>query len=267
MYPGSATKKGGAVDLKEHRALVTGGALRIGAAIARALAAEGCDVAVHCNRSRAEADALAGALQRMGVRAAVVVGALDAAGQAEAVVDRAWEALGGLDLLVNNASVFHKDRLQDASEAHLRHELEVNLVAPMLCTRRFVQRRAEASDAAAPVRRGCVVNLLDRRVAGAEAGCLPYLVSKMALADFTRVAALELAPHVRVNGVAPGAVLPPPGKGEDYLRDAAGFVPLAVRTRPEDVAAAVVYLARAESVTGQVLYVDGGQHLCRASAT
>lgn len=256
------------MELNCRCALVTGGAVRIGAAICRALAAEGCNVGVHYDRSRAEAESLAAELSRAGVRAAPVRARLDRVGEAAGVVDLAWEALGGLDILVNNAAVFNKVRMEDATDAQIRGELELNLLAPVLSTRRLAQRLSLArAVGGVAAHRGDVVNLLDRRVAGVESGCLPYLLSKQALADFTRIAALELAPHVRVNGVAPGAVLPPPGKGEAYLKDAAGFIPLTERPRLDEVAAAVVFLLKADSVTGQVLYVDGGQHLCGGRET
>jgi NAD(P)-dependent dehydrogenase (short-subunit alcohol dehydrogenase family) len=136
----------------------------------------------------------------------------------------------------------------------------------MLLTRRFAERLLARRAPGAPhASRGAllgrIVNLLDRRVAHHEAGCVPYLVSKKALAEFTCSAAIELAPEFAVNGVAPGAVLPPPGKGDDTLWDAAGPVPLNARCRPEDVAEAVAWLLESDVVTGQIVYVDGGQHL------
>jgi NAD(P)-dependent dehydrogenase (short-subunit alcohol dehydrogenase family) len=252
------------MELTGQVALVTGGAVRIGAAICRALAAAGCHVVVHYDRSRAEAKALAGELRRGGVRAECLGANLTRPRQAAALVDRAWERMGRLDILINNAAVFHKDRLVDADEDRIRADLELNLMAPVLATRRLAELLAGAR-AADGEGHGCVVNLLDRRVSGVEAGCVPYLLSKLALADFTRAAALDLAPDVRVNAVAPGAVLPPPGKGMAYLKDAAGFIPLRTRTTPADVASAVIYLVRSGSMTGQILYIDGGQHLCSVS--
>lgn len=253
------------MDLRGHSALVTGGAVRIGAAICRALAGAGCRVAVHYRQSQSAAHALAAELEATGVRAAAVPADLLRAGEADAVVDRAWDALGGVDILINNAALFRKGLLTATTADSLREELEVNFMAPVLAARRLV-RRLDDERARGCGGTGAIVNLLDRRVAGVEAGCLPYLLSKKALADFTRASALEWAPHVRVNGVAPGAVLAPPGQGADYLREAAGFIPLQTRTTPEDVAAAVLFLLRSVNVTGQILYVDGGQHLCHTPA-
>jgi len=234
-------------------ALVTGGAVRIGAAICRALAQRGCRVAVHYNRSATEAAALAAALPNA---AFGVHGPLTSEAECEAVMDAAWNAAGRIDILVNNASIFAKQDLSAATEAAFEAQWRVNCLAPMMLTRSLARRRA----AAAAPGTGAVVNLLDRRVAGHEAGCLPYLAAKKALAAFTRDAALELAPDIRVNGVAPGAILPPPGSRQN-IEELAGPVPLAVQCTPEHVAAAVAFLCAAEAVTGQVVYVDGGQHL------
>jgi NAD(P)-dependent dehydrogenase (short-subunit alcohol dehydrogenase family) len=114
---------------------------------------------------------------------------------------------------------------------------------------------------ASRVRKGKIVNLLDRRIASLDAASVPYALTKKALAELTRLAALELAPGITVNGIAPGPVLPPPGKGEKYLRDHAGPVPLKRRITSEDIADAVMFLLKSDSITGQIVFVDGGQHL------
>jgi pteridine reductase len=242
------------MQLNGRTALVTGGAVRIGRAIVEALAARGCRVVVHYHRSGAEARRLVAALRRRGGAAWAVPAALGTERAAEALMARAWRAAGQVDILVNSAAVFAKEPLRDCSEKALLAMLRPNLLAPVLLTRAFAAR----------TRKGQVVNLLDRRIAGFETGCVPYLLSKKALAAFTGIAALELAPGIRVNGVAPGPVLPPPGKGARYLKDRAGRVPLGGRVRPEHVAQAVVALLELENVTGQILYVDGGQGLLGA---
>jgi len=242
------------MDWTGQVALVTGGAVRIGAAVSRALATRGCRVAVHYNRSETEAAALAAALPYAAFR---VQGALTSEAECEAVMQAAWNTAGRVDILVNNASIFARQALTDATETAFETQWRVNCLAPMMLTRALARRRA-----AAPAAPGTasVVNLLDRRVAGQEAGCLPYLTAKKALAAFTRDAALELAPGVRVNGVAPGAILPPPGAGES-IEELAGPAPLQRPCTPEHVAAAVAFLCEADAVTGQILYIDGGQHL------
>jgi NAD(P)-dependent dehydrogenase (short-subunit alcohol dehydrogenase family) len=245
------------MNLRSRTALVTGGAVRIGRAICAALAARGCRVIVHYDRSGKPAKALADALSQTGVRAFTVRAHLATQGDCDGLINEAWALAGRVDFLVNNAAVFHKEGLMACDEDTILAELRTNLVAPMLLSRAFAAKAGRE----APGLCGKIVNLLDRRIAGNEVGCLPYLLSKKGLAEFTRNAALELAPRFTVNGVAPGAILPPPGKGAAYIRDLAGTVPLQRRCRPEDVAAAVVYLLESDAVTGQIVFVDGGQHL------
>ena len=248
----------------KRRALVTGGAVRIGAAICRVLARVGCVVVVHYRQSAEAAEALVDALKGMGGNAWAVQGELESIAGCDALFDAAVEAAGGpLTVLVNNASLFNKERLTSSTAESTAREFNVNFFAPMHLIRRLGCMCAEC-----PVgSQACVVNLLDRRITGYEGGCTPYLLSKKSLAELTRVLAVELAPGVRVNGVAPGAILPPPGEGDDYLLDRAGTIPLRCQCTPESVADAVAYLIEAPTVTGQIIYVDGGQHLLGAGAS
>jgi NAD(P)-dependent dehydrogenase (short-subunit alcohol dehydrogenase family) len=247
------------MDLRGKRALVTGGAVRIGRVICEALAARGCSVVVHCRQSVAEGEALAARLSDAGAPSFCVQGSLGSETEAEQVVAAAVTTAGGLDILVNNASTFNKDVFMAADAARIEAEIGINAFAPMYLARAFARHiltRPASVDAL-----GKIVNLLDRRVAGLEKGMLPYLLSKKLLAEYTRLAALELGPRITVNAVAPGPVLPPPGRGEDYLHDHAGPMVLGRRPSPADVATAVLYLLAADTVTGQILYVDSGQHL------
>lgn len=246
------------MKLARAAALVTGGAVRIGKAICEALAQRGCAVVIHCDRSRRQAESLALHLQGLGARASVVQGHLESEADCGRVVEAARKAAGQrLNVLVNNAAVFHKNSLAGSAEPVLMAELRTNALVPFFLTRAFAAGIPEGGRGI----RGKVINLLDRRVAGVERGCLPYLLSKKMLADLTRIAALELAPRVTVNGVAPGAVLAPPGARGVRVRDLAGYTPLKRRCTPQDVAAAVVFLLECDAVTGDTLYVDGGQHL------
>lgn len=239
------------MKLRGKTALVTGGAVRIGKSICEALAAEGCNVVIHCSRSLLAAQQLAGVLQGRGVKVWVVREAIDSEADCRSLISAALKQAKHLDILVNNAAVFHKNRLTTVTERKLRVEFGINLFAPICLTRFF----AEQTD------QGAVINLLDRRIKANDSDCIPYSLSKKALAAFTHEAALALAPAFTVNAVAPGAVLPPPGKGMQYLHDLAGRIPLKKRISPEAVASGVVALLKLDGVTGQTLFVDGGQHL------
>ena len=220
-------------------ALVTGGARRLGAAICRELAARGAAVAVHYRRSEAEAIAMNRVLKH-GVFS--LRGDLANPQEREWIFREAAEWLGRVDLLVNNAALFGRDGELDP--AALR---AVNVEAPLDLAARVAAQPAG----------GCVIHVLDSRIARPETGPFrAYAATKRELADSVARLAREWTPKTRVNGVAPGPVLAPEG-----VREAAGDLPLGRRPTPEDVARAVAFLAENESVTGQILFVDGGQHL------
>lgn len=244
-------------ELANRIVLVTGGAVRIGSTIAEALAAAGAGVVVHAHASRAAATELVAAIRERGGQAWCVFGALETPEGVTGVFRDALAAAGRLDGLVNNAAVFARQSLVQSREADFERPWRVNALAPMLLTQMLAEQVA-ASHPGAVVPVAGVVNLLDQRIAHPCTGCLPYLVSKQALAAFTSAAALELAPRITVNGVAPGAALAPVSAA---AREPAGAVPLGRHCTPAQIAAAVVFLLANPSMTGQILYVDGGQHL------
>ena len=232
-------------------ALITGAGRRIGRAIALELAAAGWDIAVHYRRSEADAEATAAAVRQAGRAAerfrADLASAAEATGLAEAVLD----GMPHCELLVNNASLFLPGSLAETDADRLDTQMAVNLRAPLLLLRAFAAGRTG----------GQVVNLLDTRVARTVTDHFAYTLTKKALAELTRMAAKALAPAWRVNAVCPGLILPPPGEDPAYLDRMAGRVPLQRTGTPEDIARAVRYLAENEFVTGQALFVDGGESL------
>jgi NAD(P)-dependent dehydrogenase (short-subunit alcohol dehydrogenase family) len=238
-------------------ALVTGGARRIGRAIARALAQAGYAVAVHANRSRDEAETLAAEIARAGGRAAVVLADLADPQALAGLVPAAAAACGPLTLLVNNAGEFEPDDIETLDRARYERTMSVNLSAPLFLVQAFaVQAPAGAS----------VVNVLDQRVLKPTPRFLSYTLSKSALHGATTTLAQALAPKLRVNAVAPGPTLPSPRQSEAEFAAQAASLPLRQGPSPEDIAAAVVYLAGAGSVTGATIPVDGGQHLAWRTA-
>lgn len=238
-------------DLSGRTALVTGGALRIGRSIAIELARAGADIAIHYRSSAREAETLQREIASLGVKAAAFQADFAEDGAADNLLDRVLGEMGGLDILVNSASVFHKDTLRTIDVDRLRSEMRVNLEAPLLLMKAFAERGSS----------GRIVNLLDTRVAGDDKECLPYLLSKKALRNATRLAALELAPAFTVNAVAPGDVLPPNKQTSDYVQEFAVPSPLDAKPSPEDIAEAVLFLVSMDTISGQVLYVDSGAHL------
>jgi len=255
----------GLIDLAGRTALITGAAKRIGRCIAQTLAEQGANVVIHYNNSKGEAEALARDLEDRGVGAWALQASLDDPGQ----IERMWkQALsraprGRISLLVNNASVFPSDTLDTLGAQSLQQNLGVNTLAPLQLIRMFAQQ--DVYKPSAPKREsglggqpGCVVNLLDSRIGGYMRKHVSYALSKRALFDLTRMLALELAPRVRVNAVAPGMILAPEGAGGEELKRLAARAPLARWGEPEDVANAVVFLLRNDYLTGQVIYADGG---------
>ena len=247
--------------LSKRKALVTGGSKRLGREIALALARSGTHVVVHYNTSAGPAEELAGELRALGVRGATLQADLDDPASVEPLLAGAWEALDGIDLLVNSASIFPSGRLDEMELAHLDRNLRVNAWAPFLLTRALWRRLRDTSD------RASVVNMLDTRLIGGDLAHAPYHLSKAMLAELTTLMALEFAPQLQVNGVAPGAVLPPEDQDEACLERLTEDLPLKRRGYPHDIAHAVLYLLGAEFVTGQVIYVDGGRHLRMGGTT
>jgi len=233
-------------------ALVTGGARRIGRAIALRLAGAGFDVAIHYGSSRDEAEATAEAVRALGRRAAVVQADLTVEAEVRALVPGAVEALGPLTVLVNNASVFEDDRVGGLSRETWDRHIETNLRAPIVLAEAFAAQAPEGS---------AIVNLLDQRVLKPDPRFFSYALSRNGLWWGTRTLARPWGPGIRVNGVGPGPTLPSIHQTPADFAAEAAAVPLARAGSPEAVADAVLWLVDADLVTGQMIAVDGGQHL------
>lgn len=242
-------------DLSNHiagkTALVTGAAHRLGREVAEFLAEAGAHVVIHYRGSRKAAQDAAARIEEHGVRAYTIGADLSRRVEAEALLARATERAGPIDLLVNNAAVFPNDGFADFDWERLEEHLQINTWAPLTLIRAFAAQR----------RPGTVINLLDTRVTSYDPTHFSYGLSKHLLRTLTAQLALELAPSVRVNGVAPGLVLPPPGEDRAYLERRARVVPLQRHGEVRDIVRAVRFLLESPFITGQVIYVDGGAHL------
>lgn len=238
-------------SLKGKTALVTGASKRIGRATALSLGAEGMNIVIHYNRSEADARQLADELRPLGVKSWLLQADFDRPDAHVDLIDRALKLSSSLDILVNNASVFPMRRLADLSFEQFVGDLRVNAWAPFDLCRQFAKL----------VGKGKIVNMLDSRLRGYDWLHTGYIASKQVLELFTRMLALELAPNISINAVAPGLVLPPPGQDLSYIQRMVNSVPMKKHGDAQDVADAIVYLLKSSFCTGQIIYVDGGRHL------
>ena len=237
-----------------RNALVTGGAVRIGRAISLALAQRGYGVAVHCNASRNEADALAAEIQAKGGRAMVVQGDLRDLSACQALLPLAQQALGPIDILVNNASLFEYDSLQSATAESWAMHMDANLRAPFFLSQGFAAALPENL-------KGDIVNIIDQRVWRLTPHFASYTLSKSALWTLTQTLAMALAPRIRVNGIGPGPVLPSSRQSAEQFARQWASTPLQRGAAPEEIAAGLLFLLDAPAMTGQMIALDGGQHL------
>ena len=234
--------------------LVTGAARRIGRAIALDLARHGWAVAIHCHTHPDEAHEVAGQITSHGGRAAVLPADFTHESDTVTLVERAAQAIGPLTALINNASAFEQDRIDSATRESWDLHLETNLRAPFVLIQHFARQLP-------PLAAGQVINLLDQRVWNLTPQFLSYTVSKSGLWTLTRTLALALAPRVRVNAIGPGPTLKSTHQSdEDFARQCAS-TPLGRATTLEEICEAVRFILDAEAMTGQMIALDGGQHL------
>lgn len=231
------------------RVLVTGGARRIGAAIVREFAQADAEVIVHCRASRQDAENLVASLPHR-ERHQILVADFARPGAAAELFRQA----GRVDVLINNASLYRRSRLAEGDEADDREHFEVNFWSPLALMRLFAAQTSLAE--------GAVVNLLDQELGGPSPSGGVYAISRRALADATRAMARELgARNLRFNAVAPGPVLPPVGLESSRMEKTLPTVPLHRPVKVKDLVEAVLFLAGNDSATGEIMYLDGGQHL------
>jgi NAD(P)-dependent dehydrogenase (short-subunit alcohol dehydrogenase family) len=234
--------------------LVTGAAKRLGRAIAIELGTHGWSVAVHYNNSQAAAEETVALLHERHAHAAAINADLSMEDDTERLIERAREAVGPLTALVNNASVFENDTIATMTRESWDKHMETNLRAPLVLARNFAEQLPAGAD-------GSIVNLLDQRLLKPTPQYLSYSVTRAGLHWLTITLAQALAPRVRVNAVAPGPTLRNERQSDTYFKHQQAATILGRGSTPEDIAGAVRYLVEARAVTGQMIAVDGGQHL------
>lgn len=239
------------MDLRGKKVLVTGGGRRVGRELVKTFAAKGARVVIHCNRSAEDARGLLTEIGGTDAGHELFQCDLTDLARLEQI---APQYLTGCSLLINNASVFLRRKLTEEDLASRQMQMTVNYTAPVLLMQLFAQYGE---------RPGAVINFLDQAICRPDENSFSYGISKKALADATRTAALQLAPEIRVNGIAPGPVLPPPEMPHSRMEKTLRSVPLQRPVNLKDLCSGAVFLAENESVTGTVLFIDCGQSLCQ----
>jgi len=246
------------------KALVTGAGARLGQAMAIYLGRRGFDVAVHYAGSEAGAQDTVDQIKAAGQHAVALQADLLDEVQSQALVARAVDALGGpLTCLINNASIFEYDTIPTGTRESWDRHMESNLRAPFVLTQKFAAQvpAPVMDDMGEPVAQGLVINMLDQRVHKLTPEFASYTIAKMGLWALTRTAAQGLAPRVRVNGIGPGPTLQGARQSKEHFDRQRAATVLKRGANPADITAALGYFLDAPSVTGQMLSIDGGQHL------
>jgi pteridine reductase len=242
------------MELNGKVAVVTGGAVRLGKALALALAEQGARLVIHYASSAGPAQETVAEIKAMGSDALAVQADFSQSGQAPSIVERAIAHFGQVDILVNSAAIFEPGKWDDTTEANWNRHFAINLKSPFFLSQAFAKH-------VGPERPGHIVNIADWRGVRPGIGHVAYTLTKAALIAMTKSLALALAPNIQVNAIAPGMILPPPGKDQSYLERQAGKIPAQRVGSPQEIAKALLFLLHSDFVTGELIFVTGGQHL------
>jgi pteridine reductase len=236
---------------KRRSAFITGGAKRIGRALVDHFAEEGYHIALHYNSSEESALAVQKKIQSMGLECSIYRCDLSDLPAVESMMEQVCGDFSTLDLVINNASVFEPSDMRNTTNEFLQWTMAINLHAPLVISREYANR----------IGRGHIVNFVDATIETNNYRYCAYYLSKKGLADMIMMNAKELGPDIRVNGIAPGIILPPPGKDNSHVEPLIETVPLKRQGSLQDIVNAVHFLEKNEYVTGQIVFVDGGRHL------
>jgi len=232
-------------------ALITGGARRIGRAIVLSLAEKGFDVALHYRSSRSEAEEVAEAIKKIGRQCHLFRCDLNDMKDVSSLIPQVFKRFPDCNLLINNASIFKRARFTETDEPLFDRHFNINFKAPFFLSSDFAKHCSE----------GQIINILDTKVSRALIEYFVYTLTKKALSEFTRMAAKELGPRIRVNGICPGLILPSSELSEEDFQELGGRIPLQRTGSPESVVSAIHFLLDNTFITGETIFVDGGEHL------
>lgn len=232
-------------------ALITGGAKRIGKAIALHLAENGFDIALHYNTSKADAEALEKEIKSKGQNCILFQCNLSDIKDISILINKVKQSFPSLSLLINNASIFERKSFLETDIDFFESHFNINLKAPFFLSQSFAKSTKE----------GHIINLLDTNITRDRTKYFIYNLTKKMLSEFTKMAAAELAPNIRVNAIAPGPILPPSNKEKEYLEREIESIPLKRWGSELEILQSIDFLLKNKYLTGQCLFVDGGDHL------
>ncbi|MGC9347328.1 MAG: SDR family oxidoreductase [Anaerolineae bacterium] len=243
------------MEIADKVALVTGGGVRVGRAIALGLAEAGADVVITYNSSAGPAQEVVAEIEALGRRSLALQADFSQSAQMAPLVDEITAAMGRLDILINSAAIFQQGDWDDTTERNWDLHFAINLKAPFFLSQAFA-KHVKASE-----HRGQIVNIADWRAVRPGKDHVAYTLTKAGLVAMTKSLALALAPEVQVNAIAPGLILPPPGADEAFVERKAAEIPLQRSGSPQAIVDAVRYLVASDFVTGELVFVTGGEHL------
>lgn len=234
--------------------LITGGGRRIGASIAKALAADGWFVYIHCHKSFDEAELVLSDIRKNHGDGIVIVEDLSLDGAAERVIKQTIQGPVPVIAMINNASLFEYDSIETVTETSLNEHFSINVRSPILLSRAF-------SSSLSNDQKGCIINILDNKIYAINPDYLSYTISKIALQGATSALAMALAPKVRVNGIAPGITLESGNQGEENFKKGQEMSPIGQVSTVNDIIRAILFILESDAINGHIITIDGGQHL------
>ena len=239
--------------MKPKKIIITGGATRIGAAIAESLASYDTEISIHYNKSKSAASKLKNKLEKLGSKIYLLKADLNNFNQTQSLLKVAYKKMRGLDCLINNASIFENDNLQNFSEKSFTKHININLKAPAILTQNFnkILKKSE----------GCIINIIDQRVEKLTPFFFSYTLSKSSLVTLTKTSAMKLAPKIRVNAISPGPTLKNSRQSEKHFKKQWKSILLKKKVDLKSISDGVKFLIKNKNITGEIINIDSGQRL------